>query len=332
MPTLIAACVLTLLSVCGMAQSSINFANNSGCRVINGNTGDPARAEDGFQAALFYAPLGAPVSSFVQSGDAAPVGKPVPGIFAGGTRLTDSAIAPGDAVQVQVRAWPAAFATYQDAVNMGAAVGSSSVVIVTTGDAGAQPSLPPPSLTVAGLQGFTINGFWQLPPKTTNVVVTTPVNTPVTIDMSTINAAISETDGDVLSIFAIDSQSVHNGGIATTAATLIFTPAVNFQGTDTFSVRFSDGLGGFAAVPILVLVSGGITPTAQQISINSVSGHTVIAFGGVPGGNYVIQYAPTLNGPWSDLSGSLTLGANCIMGYNDQHTVSPTRFYRVITK
>src|SRR5947207_183920 len=110
---LLVGCVLVLSPVCASAQSSINFANNSTCQVINGTTGNPVRAEHGFQAALFYAPLGASPSEFSQTGAAVPVGKPVPGIFAGGTRLTDTAIAPGTAIQVQVRAWPAAFATYQ---------------------------------------------------------------------------------------------------------------------------------------------------------------------------------------------------------------------------
>lgn len=331
--TLIAAlvCVLVLSPARSMAQSSINFANNSICLITNGTTGNPVRVEDGFQAALFCAPTVSPPSTMSQIGAAAPVGKPVPGIFAGGTRLT-TAIAPGSLVQVQVRVWPAAFATYDDAVNMGAAVGFSSIMFMTTGDAGAQPSVPPPSMTTAGLQGFTTFGIWQSPPTTTNIVLTTPVNTPVTIDMATINAAISETDGDNLSIFAIDSQSAHNGAIATSAAALIYTPAANFQGTDTFFVRFTDSVGGFAAVPISMLVSGNITPTTQEISINSVSGHTVLAFGGTPGANYVIQSAPTLVGPWTDLSGSLSLGANCIMGYNDQHPDSGARFYRVVTK
>jgi hypothetical protein len=331
--TLIAASLfaLVLSSACAMGQSSINFANNNNCRIINGTTGIPVRAEDGFQAALFCAPVVAPPSSMSQVGPVAAVGKPVPGIFAGGTRVTTD-IPAGTEVQVQVRAWPAAFATYQDAVNMGAAVGVSSIITMTTGDAGAQPSTPPPSLTVAGLQGFTTVGLWQKPPTTTNIVLTTPVNTPITIDLATVFAAVSETDGDVVSICAIDAQSACNGVIATTASTLIYTPAANFQGADSFSVRFTDGVGGFAAVPVLVLVSGGVTPTAQQISINCVTGHTVISFGGTPDGNYVIQSAPALTGPWADLSGSLSLGVTGIMGYNDQHTASTMRFYRVIKK
>jgi hypothetical protein len=326
------ACVSVLTPVCAMGLSSINFANNGSCCVTNGVTGNPVRAEDGFQAALFYAPIGFAVSAFLQNGPAVPVGKPVPGIFAGGTRLTDSAIAPGNFVQVQVRAWPAAFPTYQDAVSMGAAVGSSAVMVVTTGDSGTQPLVPPPSLTAGGLQGFTINGFWQLPPTTTNLVLTTPLNTPVTIDIATVFSAITENDGDVLSIIAVDSQSAHAGAIAANASTLTYTPPINFQGNDIFSVRFSDGLGGFAAVPITILVSGGITPATNQISIDSMNGHTVISFGGTPDQNYVIQYAPTVSGPWTDLSGKLAVGANFVMGYNDLHPVSTTRFYRVITK
>ncbi|MGZ4962316.1 MAG: cadherin-like domain-containing protein [Limisphaerales bacterium] len=330
-PALIAAC-LVVLAVCVEGQSSINFANNSGCQIINGITGNPVGAQDGFQAALFYAPLGFPAPAFSQSGPAVIVGKPVPGIFAGGTRLTDTGIAPGDSVQVQVRAWPAAFATYQDAVNSGAAVGLSSILVITTGDAGAQPLVPPPSLTVDGLQGFTINGLWDHPPLTTNIVLTTPANTPLSIDTATIFAATSDPDGDNVSIYSVDTNSAHNGSIAESGATIIYTPSTNFQGNDTFSVRVTDGRGGFAAVPVSVLVSGSWTPVVNELSINCVNGHTAISFAGAPGENYVIQYGATVNGPWTDLSGSLTIGANLTMGYNDRNPPATSRFYRVVTK
>lgn len=323
-------CVLLVSPLCARAQSSINFANNSACRVTHGVTGNPVRAEDGFQAALFYAPSGTPASAFLQSGSAVPVGKPVPGIFAGGTRLTDSGISGGTSVQVQVRVWPSAFATYQDAVNSGAAIGLSSSITVTTGDAGTQPLIPPPSLTVAGFQGFTISGSWDKPPLTTSVVLATLVNTSLSIDAATILAATSDPDGDNVSVYSADLNSTNNGSIAQSGSTIIYSPATNFQGNDTFSVRVADGRGGFAAVPVLVLVSDGWTPGPNELSINLVNAHTVISFGGTLGENYVIQFAPTVNGPWSDLSGPLTAGGNSAMAYNDQQPLTAARFYRVI--
>jgi hypothetical protein len=329
-PVRLLVCVLVVSSVCAEGQSPINFANNNACQVTNGITGNPVRAEDGFQAGLFYAPLGFPFSAFSQSGTAVPIGKPVPGIFAGGTRLTDAGIPAGSSVQVQVRAWPSIFATYQDAINSGAAAGLSSIMVVATGDAGTQPLMPPPSLTVEGLQGFTIYGPWDSSPVTTNIVLATLVNTPLSIDDATIFAATSDPDGDEISIYSVDVNSAHNGSIAEGESTIVYSPGTNFQGNDTFSVRVSDGRGGFAAVPVSVLVSGGETPALNQLSIDLLDGHTVISFGGMPGENYVIQYAATVDGPWTNLSGLLTVGANYAMGYNDRHPPTAARFYRAV--
>jgi hypothetical protein len=145
--TLVAFC----LNVSAQQQGAVTFANNRSCPVKNGATRAPVTVADGFKAALFVAELGS--NNFSQVGDSAPLGYPVAGIFAAGTRVIPTS---NTVVRVQVRAWPNAYATYKDALSHRARVGASAVIQVPLSDLNSQPAIPPASLTANGLQGFTI--------------------------------------------------------------------------------------------------------------------------------------------------------------------------------
>src|SRR5437868_10541845 len=79
------------LLVTGIFQASatggtINFANNSSSQVINGQTSNPVSSNEVIYAGLYWSPLGS--NNFFQLGSAVPIGEPLAGLFAGGTRTT----------------------------------------------------------------------------------------------------------------------------------------------------------------------------------------------------------------------------------------------------
>lgn len=91
---------------------------------------------------------------------------------------------------------------------------------------------------------------------------TTPEDTAVTLD---VRANDSDADGDSLSVTAIDGTSIAIGGsVAVTGGsvrlnadgTLTFTPALNYNGSPSFTYTVSDGNGGTATAA----VNGTVTP------------------------------------------------------------------------
>jgi hypothetical protein len=152
------------------AAGTVTFNNNSSCQITIGLAGPPATTNDHVHAALYWAALGS--STFVQRGAAVTVGVMGPGLFAGGTRTTDSATVGGDSAQFQVKAWSGSAATYEQAL-AGDLIGQSAIFTNLTGRPGNGPFVPPlPPVSIAGpLQGFTLT------PKTgATLTVNCPTN------------------------------------------------------------------------------------------------------------------------------------------------------------
>jgi len=101
-------------------------------------------------------------------------------------------------------------------------------------------------------------------PEATADSVYSSEDTPVTIDVL---ANDSDPDGDPLSINSI-SQPV-NGAVAINDSKLIYTPDLNFHGTDTFIYTVSDNKGGTDAATVTTIV-GSINDSPEAVD-DSVS-------------------------------------------------------------
>lgn len=156
--TLVASCIGVSL----FAQGTVNFGNiGTGTAISNITTLLPVPSGTQFKAALYYLPdqvdtptaaafdqarnvLGATVTSFSLAGQ-----------FAGGTRTTPPSTPGAGFAWFQVRAWSAAYATYEDAIASGLATtfaGTSAALRSKTGDPA--NAVPPVSLVSSGLKGF----------------------------------------------------------------------------------------------------------------------------------------------------------------------------------
>jgi hypothetical protein len=169
-PAILAACLLfACLRLYGQQGGSANFCNNSSTLVTNGPANSPVAGADGIKAALYWAPLGS--NTLVQIGAATNVGVPLPGLFAGGTRMTGSQTSGGATGQFQVKAWAGGFATFELAVQNGAGVliGQSAIIQAPTGNPGGGPPTPPASLVANGLQSFTLAPASNPPPAMVDI-------------------------------------------------------------------------------------------------------------------------------------------------------------------
>lgn len=149
--SILLAAATMVFAVQGYSQGTINFANNSNTRLIDGQTGANA-ASGSYTVGLYY---GLPGSSeteldLVATGSISPLAA-LAGIYTGGTVMIDGVLS-GNPVVVQVRAWEPAFASYEDQIAANAGwVGSSDLITVTLGGGTTAPA----SLPNAGLTGFT---------------------------------------------------------------------------------------------------------------------------------------------------------------------------------
>ncbi|HWX23095.1 MAG TPA: choice-of-anchor tandem repeat GloVer-containing protein [Candidatus Binatia bacterium] len=140
-------------------EGTVTFGNNSSCKLINAQTGNPVTTADGVRVSMVWSPANS--NHFTQiGGTITNVGFPLPGLFVGGTRTTGPATPGGATGQFQLRAWAGGFATYEEAVANGTVpVGQSAILQVPTGNPNPTGGLPTPpgSLFASGLQGFTLS-------------------------------------------------------------------------------------------------------------------------------------------------------------------------------
>jgi hypothetical protein len=161
----IALVISAVLGARAQTGGTVNFCNNDSTLVTNSITGSPATLADNIKAALYWAPLGS--NTLIQIGAATPVGRPLSGLYAGGTRTTLTNTFGGTNAQFQVRAWGGGYPTYEQALLNHAQVAQSGIIISGTGNPGGVPPTPPAAL--AGLlPGLTLLG----PP----FIITQPTN------------------------------------------------------------------------------------------------------------------------------------------------------------
>jgi hypothetical protein len=131
-----------------------------------------------------------------------------------------------------------------------------------------------------------------------------------------------------LSITSVISPSDAGGtvSLASGGTMIAYIPRNNFVGVDRFAYTLSDGH--FDALGLVtVIVTSANAPSANSISVTPNPGAVFLEFAGLPRRTYIVQSAPSITGPWADVSGVLTASATGLITYNDENP-PPIRFYR----
>ncbi|WP_324725975.1 Ig-like domain-containing protein [Actomonas aquatica] len=191
---------------------------------------------------------------------------------------------------------------------------------------GAQVSYSP-FANFAGEDAFSFtvsDGSLVSMPATVTLVVQSVNDLPVAEDLAIVTnednpadveLVANDADGDALSYTVVDAPT--SGGLSGTAPGLTYTPAANFNGTDSFTYRASDGAGdsNLATFTITVAavndaptaddVSASLdedTPVAVSLSGNDVDGDTLSfavadapSFGVLSGAGDTLTYTPDPN-------------------------------------
>jgi uncharacterized repeat protein (TIGR01451 family) len=98
-------------------------------------------------------------------------------------------------------------------------------------------------------------GVSNVEPSAPNRTVSTPVDTPVTVDVLT---GASDSDGGLPEI--LDATDGASGRVAVATSDVTYTPEPEFTGEDTFTVRIGDGQGGVTTITVTVEVGQPGTP------------------------------------------------------------------------
>ncbi|MFQ5399506.1 MAG: tandem-95 repeat protein [Anaerolineae bacterium] len=127
-------------------------------------------------------------------------------------------------------------------------LGPDSFTYTVNDNAGATSNVATVSISVAPATNS--------PPVANNDTAATTEDVPVIIAGALLLANDSDPDGDTVTIAAVDAASA-NGGVITdnSDGTYTYTPAANFNGTDSFTYTAADNNGGAAAGTVTVTVT-----------------------------------------------------------------------------
>jgi hypothetical protein len=92
------------------------------------------------------------------------------------------------------------------------------------------------------------------PPVIASEPATTDEDTGITIPIAKLLGAASDVDHDELTLTRVGDTSAQSGTVALDAESVAYTPALNFNGTDSFSYTIGDGHGGSATASVTVTV------------------------------------------------------------------------------
>jgi hypothetical protein len=167
------------------------------------------------------------------------------------------------------------------------------------------------------------------PPVAGTDVVSAQKNLPLNVPVSDLLTNDSDPDGAALSIAAVSNTSTNGGGVSLSGGFVTYTPVTNFVGRDQFTYMLADSLGGQSQGTVTVNVLSLSLPATNRLSVAVVPNGRFLLFAGAAAQNYVIQFANSVTGPWSDLSPVLTTGSSGFIEYNDPTSPhAPIRFYR----
>jgi len=156
----------------------------------------------------------------------------------------------------------------------------------------------------------------------------TSVGTPVSIAASSLVAATSDLDGDLVFITAAAAASAQGGTATLGGGVLNYSPPSAFSGTDSLQLTFTDARGAtvIGAVTITVQAPGGNPP--GPVVFNLTGGQASLSYQGTFGQSYVIQRSLNLVN-WT-VVGNVAAAPNGSVSFTDPSPPAGKAFYRIV--
>ena len=216
-------------------------------------------------------------------------------------------------------------------------VGDSFRLFTATTFTGAFASVNLPTSYVWDTSQLKTNGTIAVttinhPPSFAGYVVATPYQKSVTILVRKLLAKASDPDGDTLAATATGPTSANGGTAVVQGAGILYTPANNFSGADTFPVTITDARGATVVGTVTVTVGSG--PSGGGLGANPPvltplpDGKMGLAFQGIPGRSYIVQRSASGLDNWVTLA-TIPADASGKVAYTDESPPAGSAFYRL---
>lgn len=150
-------------------------------------------------------------------------------------------------------------------------------------------------------------------------------NTAATVHLAKILARTTDPEGNSRSVTAADTTSLQGGTIVVQSSSILYTPASDFTGVDSFQITFSDGTTPVAGQVDINVSTGAAGNGSALVSISVEGSDVLLRFAGIPGTNYLLQRSESLTEPvtWNTLS-TIAADANGFVLYTDNSPPSPS--------
>jgi hypothetical protein len=148
-----------------------------------------------------------------------------------------------------------------------------------------------------------------------------------TLAVAKLLRASSDPDGDSFNVVSVSTPSLNGAAVTLAGGTILFVPALNVAGPDSFTYTLQDvhGASSQGTVSVNVMVPAGSGPSVLHVVRNG--GTATVSFAGVPGQLYNVEASSDLI-TWHVI-GSATAGANGLYQFDDTDAGSyPQRYYR----
>jgi hypothetical protein len=166
------------------------------------------------------------------------------------------------------------------------------------------------------------------PPLFTGFTAATRVNRPLVLSYAELLAQTSDSDNDPVTVSMVDGSTAEGGEVVMGESSLTYTPAIDYEGPDSFQLTVQDGRGGFATATLVlpVVPSDGIA--GQSAVIEKLPGQAAtVRFTGVPALSYNIQRSGTLQ-DWLTIQ-TLRADSAGLIEFTDPDPPQGKMFYRV---
>lgn len=182
-------------------------------------------------------------------------------------------------------------------------------------------------------QGFA--GVLNEPPLATPDTLSRPAGLPVKVRVESLLANDQDPDADRLRLRGFEALSNAGGRLALDNGWLLYEPPAGPSGPDSFRYTIEDEAGEGASGWVTVLVAGaGLQPSRNLIAITTLpNGHRHLAFAGIAGRAYAIEWSDALPAASWEVLAVLTADAHGLIEWVDASEPAPAqRYYRTVDR
>lgn len=185
----------------------------------------------------------------------------------------------------------------------------------------AAPSRPRLEVTVVG------NSL----PLATPPPLFTAVNQPLTVAFTELLEGASDPDGDPVTIVLANGATSAGGSVTMGSGSLVYSPAIDYSGPDSFLLTVQDGRGAFSQSLLAIQVTSPVEEAFARVPTVSREGENAvrIRFQGIPGFDHLVQRSTDLAN-WSTLA-TVNGGTSGEIDHLDSDPPVPAVFYRIST-